>query len=420
MTGGARRVARAALVSLALLPASASAERSSDAAPAVRASEAHPAPLPPFRWLAPSLTRAALPPRATGFRDARLGAIRGITVGPIESSLHPDKGYGSAACARTMSEARRMGATWVSLTPFGRVWDLTPTGVSRTFELDYPKNRLAVRRAIEQAHEEGLQVMLVPHLWVETGGWRAEIDPATDADWESWARSYREFLLGWATLAAETGVEMLSVGVELRSWLTTERAPSFSAIVNEVRSVYPGLLTYAANWDDVDRTVILGQLDVIGINAFYPLAEKEGASRSELMHGGREVAEKLDRLARSWNKPVMFTEFGYTTRKDPAIRPWEWPDDMKNVAVDEVAQAEAYYSLLSAFVDQETFAGFFVWRLYADPDDMSQEAEWGFSPRSKVAELVLRDAFASHWAADGPRSLGDSLVRYGTWRIGTY
>src|SRR5215208_5191545 len=58
------------------------------------------------------------------------GAVRGITIGPIESALHPGKGYGSAACARTMREARRIGASWVSLTPFGRVYDLTPSGVS--------------------------------------------------------------------------------------------------------------------------------------------------------------------------------------------------------------------------------------------------------------------------------------------------
>ena len=34
-------------------------------------------------------------------------AIRGITIGPIENALHPDKGYGSEACARAMLEARR-------------------------------------------------------------------------------------------------------------------------------------------------------------------------------------------------------------------------------------------------------------------------------------------------------------------------
>lgn len=371
--------------------------------------------------LTPSpVSRLRLSPRATGWQESGFGAVRGVTIGPIESALHPGKGYGSEACARSLLEAKRMGATWVSFTPFGRVWDLRPSGVSPTFELDYAENRVAVARAIEQAHAIGLEVLLVPHLWVETGGWRALIDPGGDPEWAAWAASYREFLLGWAKLAAENGVEMLSLGVELRSWLTTARASSFSSIIRDVRGVYPGLLTYAANWDDVDRTVILGELDVIGVNAFFPLAQKDGASRAELMQGGRDVAKRVSALSQSWNKPLLFTEFGYTTRPNPAIKPWEWPDGMTNVVVDELAQAEAYYALLSAFVDVPEFAGFFVWRLYADPDDMSQEAEWGFSPRGKVAELVLRDAFTTHWAADGQRGLATSAVRFGAFDIGRY
>ena len=48
---------------------------------------------------------------------------------------------------------------------------------------------------------------------------------------------------------------MLSVGVELRSWVTTPRAGSMLAIIDEVRGVYPGLLTYSANLDDVEDTL---------------------------------------------------------------------------------------------------------------------------------------------------------------------
>ncbi len=356
-----------------------------------------------------------LPPGRDGWRDAGLGAIRGVTVGPIESALHPDRGYGSAACARSMHEIRRMGGSWVSITPFGRVQDLAPSGVSPTFEAPFAKNRRDVARAVEQAHAEGLRVMLVPHLWVESGAWRALIDPGDDDAWEVWARGYRGFLLQWAEVARDAGVDMLSVGVELRSWVTTTHAPSFVDIIHDVRAVYPGLLTYAANWDDLDKTVILGDLDVIGVNAFYPLADKPGADFRTLEAGGRKVAADLDAIARSWDKPIVFTEFGYTTRKDPAVKPWEWPDHMHHVVVDQVAQAEAYEALLGAFVDKPWFAGFFVWRVYADPDDMSQEAEWGFSPRGKLAGRVLRDAFAAYWAADGAAPAGGGFGTISAW-----
>jgi hypothetical protein len=145
---------------------------------------------------------------------------------------------------------------------------------------------------------------------------------------------------------------------------------------------------------------------VIGINAFYPLAEKEGASLPELLEGGRRVRARVHALAETWQKPVLFTEIGYTARPDPAIRPWEWPDGMKDVQVDQHAQADAYRALLAPLLDEPLFMGFFVWRLYADPDDVSQEDEWGFSPRGKLAELVVRDAFAATWAGDARRKPG--------------
>jgi hypothetical protein len=343
----------------------------------------------------------SLGPGAMAWRDSGLGTIRGVTIGPIESTLHPGKGYGSRAFARTTLEAERLGANWVSLTPFGRVADRTATGVDPTFEAPFADNRRAVARAVVQAHRQGLRVFLVPHLWVEDGEWRGRLDPETDEGWKRWAASYRRYVLGWARDAEAEGVEMLAIGIELRSFATTTRGPLLASIIADVRRVYHGLLTYAANWDDVLDTVVLGDLDVIGLNAFFPLDLHPGADRAALQKGGKEIAERMRALAETWQKPVLFTEMGYTTRTDAAIEPWIWPDTMKGVVIDQRAQADAYEALLAPLVDAPWFAGFFVWRLYSDPDDMSQEAEWGFSPRGKEAELVVRDAFHARWAADG-------------------
>lgn len=345
-------------------------------------------------------------PSADGWRAAGQDAVRGVTIGPIENGYHPGVGYGSAAYGRTLDECAKMGARWVAITPFGRVLDLSGRGVDPSFERPFTENREDVRRAVEMAHARGLSVMLVPHLWVESGEWRAKIDPPTDAGWDAWTRSYGAFVRAWAEVAEQSHVDLFSAGVELRSWVTTSRAPSFVALVRQLRAIYHGPITYSANWDDVDHTLILGELDVIGINAFYPLADKDGARFEKLLEGGKQVRERVHALAEAWQKPVLFTEIGYTTRPDPAIRPWEWPDAMKNVHVDERAQADAYRALIAPLLDEPLFMGFFVWRLYADPDDVSQEAEWGFSPRGKLAELVVRDAFAATWAGDAQRRPG--------------
>ena len=345
---------------------------------------------------------AAASPAPDAWSVAGIGGVRGITIGPIENGYHPGVGYGSPAYDRALEESRRMGATWIALTPFGRVADLAGTGIDLTFEAPFDRNRRDVARAVDMAHARGLHVMLVPHLWIESGDWRALVDPRTDEGWSRWADGYSRFARAWAQVAEATGVEMFSAGVELRSWVTTARAPRFARLLHELRRVYHGILTYSANWDDVDQAVVLGELDVIGINAFYPLADSAGASEASMVARARDVRDQVHDLAERWGKPVVFTEIGYTTRTDPALRPWEWPDSMSHVQVDEAAQAQAYRALLEPMLDERDFAGFFVWRVYADPDDTSQEAPWGFSPRGKLAERVVADAFKAPWACDEP------------------
>ena len=93
------------------------------------------------------------------------------------------------------------------------------------------------------------------------------------------------------------------------------------------------------------------------------------------------------------------------------MEPWIWPENMAEVVLSQRDQAEATFALVHALLDRRWFTGFFVWRIYADPDDVSQEPEFGFSPRGKLAERVVRDAFTALWAADGPAALHTPIGR---------
>lgn len=360
---------------------------------------------PELRALEPATPRRLLP-GADGLRAAGLPTIRGLTIGPIESYLQEGRGYGSPKFERTLDEARRAGTNWVSLTVFGRVWDKRSAGVTLDFERPFAETRKNILRSVAAAHARGLRVMLVPHLWLESGEWRAELDPGTDARWAAWKKSYERFVVAWARVAEEADVDLFAAGVELRSWVTTARAPSFFEVLRAVRKNYSGLVTYAANWDDVEDTVILGALDVIGVNAFYPLHWENDATRAQLAAGGERAAAAARDLARRYDRPVVFAEFGYTTRQNAAIEPWLWPEQLGEVTLDLDAQAEAYAALLSGLVDTPGFGGSFVWRIYADLADTSQEPNWGFSPWDKPAGAVLEAAFRTrHW--------GDGAV--GAW-----
>jgi len=342
---------------------------------------------------------ARAPRRMEAWQEAGLRGVRGVTIGPIESSQQPGRGYGSESSARLLDHLAAMGVNWVSITPFGRIWDLRSTEILMDFEQPYEENREAVRRMVAQAHERGIRVLIIPHLWVETGGWRGRIDPGSEEGWAAYHASYKAFLLAWARDAARSGADALSVGVECKSF--SDRHGAFwHDLIDEVRATFPGLLTYSANWDEAEDVVFWDRLDLIGINAFYPLADHDDASDMEYLLGAAALVPSVSALAESLQMPVLFVEVGYTTRANAAVEPWLWPDGMQDVVIDEREQARALAASFAAFLPQDFFVGFFVWRYYADLDDVSQEAIWGFSPHAKLAESVLRHAFASPWAVD--------------------
>jgi hypothetical protein len=329
-------------------------------------------------------------------------ALRGVTIGPIESSQQPGRGYGTAYSAELLDELVRLGVNAVSITPFGRIWSLKSTEILMDFEAPYSDNRAAVREMIEQAKARGLQVLVIPHLWVESGGWRGEIDPGSDERWAAYQASYRSFVLAWARDAERAGADALSIGVECKSW-SGRFGEYWSSLIAELRATFHGKLTYSANWDEAEDVAFWDQLDWIGVNAFYPLASHDDASDDEYRKGASEALDRLHELSHSVDKPVVLIEIGYTTRKNAAVQPWLWPDDMQNVIVDEREQARALSALAGAAASRDFIRGFYVWRYYANLDDVSQEAVWGFSPHGKLAEPMLERIFALPWAADPVR-----------------
>lgn len=355
-----------------------------------------------------ALARRAAEARTTPARVAppahvdlgALDGIRGITVGPIESSQQPGRGYGTDYTEALLDHLVQMDVNWVSVTPFGRIWSLASTDIYMDFEAPYDENRAALRRFVSQAHARGIRVLLIPHLWVwNEQGWRGEIDPGSDEGWRDYQSSYHDFIVAWAHDAASMGVDAFSVGVECKSW-SGRFGRVWWELIDDVRAVFPGPLTYSANWDEAENVLFWDRLDFIGVNAFYPLADHGDASFETYAERALATRDRVEENAEVLGMPVLFVEVGYTSRLDAAVEPWLWPDGMTGVAYSEDEPARALEATFRAFLPEPWFAGFFVWRYYANLDDVSQEARWGFSPHAKRIEPFLAEVFAAPWARD--------------------
>src|SRR4030095_14963958 len=93
---------------------------------------------------------------------------------------------------------------------------------------------------------------LKPHLWIRRGEWQGDLAWRDEAAFRRWFDSLRAFTLRYARLAERDGYDPVVVGTERKS--PTARAPAaWRRLIADVRAVYRGPLTYAANWDEAER-----------------------------------------------------------------------------------------------------------------------------------------------------------------------
>lgn len=103
------------------------------------------------------------------------------------------------------------------------------------------------------------------------------------------------------------------------------------SLIRRVRDVYPGPLTYAANFDQVEEVGFWDALDAIGVNAYYRLGllGLEGpVLEEEMVASWRRIANELGALASRIGGdtplPVVITELGWTAKAGATVRPYSY------------------------------------------------------------------------------------------------
>src|SRR5687768_13847564 len=214
-------------------------------------------------------------------------------------------GYDSPSSPPSLARLRDLGVDSISITPFGFL--STPDDVSITFaRRGFAETDEALRKAATDAHALGMRVMLKPHIWLRPPDWPGTVVQTTEAGWKTWFDSYRVFILHYARVARAIGAESFCVGTELEK--TTPRAAEWQDIIRDVRAVYPGALTYAANPQEVHAVGFWDRLDFIGVNGYYPLSPSRTPSVDELTRAWVTERDRLQALSVRFGKPVVFTD----------------------------------------------------------------------------------------------------------------
>ncbi len=337
-----------------------------------------------YRLLADSLARAGRAGLALARREPwrpAQGFQRGVC---LAHAVGLERGYLSAACARQLATVRDAGADWVSLTPFAWLADPTVPEITNSTDAGPDgESDEAVCEAAARAHALGLRVWLNPHVW--THGWAGGL-AFTPPGWQRFFDGYGELALHWALLAEREGIDGFFVGHELASSTAADPA-RWRTLIGGIRRVYAGMLSYSANWDEVEHVPFWDALDVIGVSFYAPLAERPTRDPATLRTGAARSLVLLRAVARRFGRPVLIAELGYAPRAEAAVRPWE----EARGTPDPDTQRACYEAVVAAIEPCEWLAGAYFWKWGSAP----RAAGDPFDPRGRPAEAVLTAALRS-------------------------
>jgi len=226
----------------------------------------------------------------------------------------------------------------------------TPQSEKINYVGDFIPTDEELKQVIRYAREDlGLRVILKPMLNCKNGVWRAHInffdlEVPCEPKWNKWFESYTEYLLHFAKIAEDTNCEMLIIGCEL---VQTERKEAYwRTLVEKIRGMYTGLLTY--NTDKYQEAEIKWWdcLDVISSSGYYPESKWE------------ENLDRIEKVVKKYSKPFFFAECGCMCRVGCSEVPNDWSFEGEE---NKQVQADYYKTMIDECSKRDWIEGFGCW-----------------------------------------------------------
>ena len=276
-------------------------------------------------------------------------------------------------------------SNWVAVVPYGFCRENDPHFYFDANKQWWGETSNGAAKTIDMAHQTGLKVMLKPHVWVARGTYTGDFVLKTEADWQIFEQDFGKYVLRNAQVADSMHVELFCIATEMDAFVR-QRPQFWKKLVQQVRQVYQGPITYADNWDKCSQNPLWPDLDFVGVDAYFPLTENKNPTAADLDKGWQTHLKMLEKLSQDVQKPILFTEFGYRSVEGTAVRPWESSDDF---TPNLQHQAEAYEALFRNVWQREWFAGGFAWKWFLHAERHNREPD-PYTPQNKPAEMVMK------------------------------
>lgn len=292
-----------------------------------------------------------------------------------------------------IQEVVNLNANQAAVMPFGFIRDLSSPELSFNSDRQwYGETKNGAKQYISMLHKNGISVMLKPQIWIWKGEFTGNLKMNTEAEWKTLETSYKKFIMTYAELAEEAKVEVYCIGTELEQFVRN-RPDYWIELIRDIKKIYQGKLTYAANWDEYAKTPFWELLDYIGVDAYFPLSDEKSPSVETLRNAWLKWKPGLANLSNEKNKPILFTEYGYRSMDYTAKKPWLVDRNQENVNLQ--AQTNATQAIIQEFWSEEWFAGGYVWKWFINHKQSGGKDNNRFTPQNKPAQETIKQLYST-------------------------
>ena len=161
----------------------------------------------------------------------------------------------------------------------------------------------------------------------------------------------------------------------------------WNELIDEVRKIYTGPITYAANWDDFERVRFWDKLDYVGVQAYFPLSAATEPDSAALRAGWAEPLSRMRRVSKRVKRPVLLTEIGYTNAPWTAAQPWKSSRGDGRSPLQERCLRTA----LEVVAETDFIVGSFLWKWFPTTNSIGPG---DFTVQTEVFKELLRDTWS--------------------------
>ncbi|UAM98448.1 glycoside hydrolase [Polaribacter litorisediminis] len=282
-------------------------------------------------------------------------------------------------------------SNYVALMPFGFIRELASPKITHNSNRQwFGETKNGLLQYAKQFQKNTIKVMVKPQIWVWRGEFTGDIAMDSEEKWTILEESYSDFILTYARAAQEIRADMFCIGTELEKFVM-QRPQYWQKLILEIRKIFEGKLTYAANWDEFKRVPFWGEIDLIGIDAYFPLSDKKSPTIQEFESGWKPHKEEIMRIQKKFDRPILFTEFGYRSMDFNGKQPWDSNRVEGNINLQ--AQSDALKAIHNQFWNEDWFAGGFIWKWFHRHDYVGGENNNRFTPQNKPAEVLIQQLY---------------------------